>query len=101
MTAAPSSPRFISCKERFGDERRTALVPWEEEIDYEDLIEQHTCVISLTHEGYIKRQLAEAARMAKLAEKKLPKDLDYASLEGLRLEARQKLNKIKLPKEKK
>ncbi len=43
-------------KERFGDARRTELVPWEEEIDYEDLIEQHTCVISLTHEGYIKRQ---------------------------------------------
>ncbi|MBE6618967.1 MAG: DNA gyrase subunit A [Ruminococcaceae bacterium] len=47
---------LLKIKERFGDERRTALVPWEEEIDYEDLIEQHTCVISLTHEGYIKRQ---------------------------------------------
>ncbi len=51
--------------------------------------------VQIKYEGYIKRQLAEAARMAKLAEKKLPKDLDYASLEGLRLEARQKLNKIK------
>ena len=43
-------------KERFGDVRRTELVPMEEEIVYEDLIERHTCVISLTHEGYIKRQ---------------------------------------------
>ena len=51
--------------------------------------------VQIKYEGYIKRQLAEAARMAKLAEKKLPKDLDYSSLEGLRLEARQKLNKIK------
>ncbi|MBQ4065765.1 MAG: tRNA uridine-5-carboxymethylaminomethyl(34) synthesis enzyme MnmG [Clostridia bacterium] len=51
--------------------------------------------VQIKYEGYIKRQLAEAARMAKLAEKKLPPDLDYESLEGLRLEARQKLNKIK------
>ena len=47
---------MIKIKERFGDERRTELVPMEEEIVYEDLIEKHTCVISLTHEGYIKRQ---------------------------------------------
>ena len=51
--------------------------------------------VQIKYEGYIKRQLAEAARMAKLAEKKLPRDLDYSTLEGLRLEARQKLNKIK------
>lgn len=47
---------LMKIKDRFGDPRRTELVPMEEEIDYEDLIEQHTCVISLTHEGYIKRQ---------------------------------------------
>ncbi len=50
---------LLKIKDRFGDKRRTELVPWEEEIDYEDLIEQHTCVISLTHEGYIKRQNSE------------------------------------------
>lgn len=51
--------------------------------------------IELKYEGYIKRQQAEAERMKKLSEKKLPPDFDYSVIEGLRLEARQKLNKIK------
>lgn len=51
--------------------------------------------IELKYEGYIKRQIAEAERMKKLAEKKLPRDFDYSVIEGLSLEARQKLNKIK------
>ncbi len=51
--------------------------------------------VTVKYEGYIKRQKAEASRMTKLAEKKLPPDLDYAAIEGLRLEARQKLGKIK------
>jgi glucose-inhibited division protein A len=49
----------------------------------------------LKYEGYIKRQQNEADRLKKLAEKKLPRDFDYSKIEGLRLEARQKLNKIK------
>ncbi len=51
--------------------------------------------IELKYEGYINRQKREAERVKKLAEKKLPQDFDYAKLGGLRLEARQKLNKIK------
>ena len=51
--------------------------------------------IRLKYDGYIKRQLAEAARSAKLAEKNLPADLDYSSIKGLRLEAQQKLNEVK------
>ncbi len=47
--------------------------------------------VIIKYEGYIKRQLREAARMEKLEEKKLPPDLDYAAIDGLRLEARQKL----------
>ncbi len=51
--------------------------------------------VKIKYDGYIKRQLNEAVKMAKLAEKKLPKELDYSEIEGLRLEARQKLNKIR------
>ena len=51
--------------------------------------------VEIKYEGYIKRQLEEAARMAKLEEKKLPEDIDYSSIDGLRLEARQKLNTVK------
>ncbi len=46
---------LLDIKKRFGDERRTELVPVEDEIILEDLIERHICVITLTRDGYIKR----------------------------------------------
>ena len=45
-------------KNKFGDGRRSELVEATEEIDLEDLIERHTCVITVSHTGYIKRQKA-------------------------------------------
>ena len=51
--------------------------------------------ISVKYEGYIKRQLAEVQRNSKLEEKKLPKDIDYTEIKGLRLEAAEKLNEIR------
>ena len=50
---------LIAIKEKFSDERRTELVESTDEIDLEDLIERHTCVVTLTHTGYIKRQKAD------------------------------------------
>ena len=50
---------LIKIKERFGDERRTELVPLENEILLEDLIERHSCVITMTHGGYFKRLRAD------------------------------------------
>jgi DNA gyrase subunit A len=41
--------------ERFGDERRTEIVPYEEDIDLEDLIPREDMIITISHEGYIKR----------------------------------------------
>ena len=46
-------------KKKYGDERRSELVEASEEIDLEDLIERHTCVITVSHTGYIKRQRAD------------------------------------------
>ena len=51
--------------------------------------------INIKYEGYIKKQLDEVARARKLEEKKLPHDVDYASIKGLRIEAAQKLDKLK------
>ncbi len=42
-------------RDKYGDERRTELTEAVDDIDIEDLIERHTCVITLTREGYIKR----------------------------------------------
>ncbi len=45
-------------RNKFGDERKSEIVEATEEIDLEDLIERHTCVITVSHTGYIKRQKA-------------------------------------------
>ncbi len=46
---------MLEIKERFSDDRRTEIVEAEDEIDLEDLIERHTCVLTVTHSGNIKR----------------------------------------------
>ena len=51
--------------------------------------------IEIKYEGYIQKQLKQVEQMKKLEVKQLPKDFDYNEIEGLRLEAREKLNKIK------
>lgn len=51
--------------------------------------------ISVKYEGYIIRQEQQIKEMRRIECKKIPKDLDYASLKGLRLEAVEKLSKIR------
>ena len=51
--------------------------------------------ISVKYQGYIDRQLRQVAEQRKMEDRPLPADLDYLSMEGLRLEARQKLDQIK------
>ena len=54
-----------------------------------------TVAIRIKYEGYIKRELAEVERQRKLEEKILPKDISYKDILGLRLEAAEKLDKIR------
>jgi len=51
--------------------------------------------IEIKYEGYIQKQLKQVEQMKKLEKKQLPADFDYRQLNGLRLEAQEKLNKIK------
>jgi tRNA uridine 5-carboxymethylaminomethyl modification enzyme len=51
--------------------------------------------ISIKYEGYIKRQMLQVEQFKKLESKRIPADVDYNSIKGLRIEARQKLDKIK------
>jgi len=51
--------------------------------------------IDTKYQGYIDRQLRQVTEMKKLEDKRLPTDLDYSAISGLRLEARQKLDKAK------
>ena len=58
-----------------------------------DVIEQVN--INIKYEGYIKRQKKQVESFKKIESKKLPLDIDYNTISGLRLEAQQKLNLFK------
>ena len=51
--------------------------------------------IAVKYEGYIRRQMAEVAEFARLEHRAIPEDIDYAKIDGLRLEAREKLAAIR------
>ena len=51
--------------------------------------------VQIKYEGYINKQLAQIERFKKLEDKRLPQDMNYNLVEGLRIEACQKLNQIK------
>lgn len=77
------------------------------QIDYRDLIRfdenapelEHDIIdkleINIKYEGYIKTQTEKIEQMKRLEEKKLPTDIDYKTISGLRIEAQEKLNKYK------
>jgi len=47
---------LLDVKKRFGDPRRTAISPDTSDLNVEDLIAEEDCVITISHQGYIKRQ---------------------------------------------
>ena len=51
--------------------------------------------IAVKYEGYIRRQMVEVAEFARLERRAIPEDIDYAKIDGLRLEAREKLAAIR------
>ena len=77
------------------------------ELDYEKLMEidenrpkltkmeEKQVEIQTKYEGYIKLQEEQVEKFKKLEKKMLPNDINYEEIKGLRIEARQKLNKIK------
>ena len=56
---------------------------------------QTTAEVQIKYDGYIKRELSEVARHKKLEEKHLPENICYKDITGLRLEAAEKLDKIR------
>lgn len=72
-----------------------SLAPFDKERPALSLEIREKVQTELKYEGYIKRQQAAILEAKRLENKLLPDDIDYSSLKGLRLEAREKLNKIK------
>lgn len=60
---------------------------------YDPIAEQ--VEISIKYEGYIKRQMLQVEQFKKMEKKQIPEDIDYNAIHGLRLEARQKLSKMR------
>ena len=58
-------------------------------------LEKQEVEIQVKYEGYIKMEETQVEKFKKLEDKKLSEDIDYEKIKGLRLEARQKLNKVK------
>ncbi len=59
----------------------------------DDVVEQIN--INIKYDGYIKRQLKQVEQFKKIEKKKIPVEIDYDDIKNLRLEARQKLKKLK------
>ena len=72
---------LLEIKRKYADPRRTEIVDSEDDIDIEDLIERHECVITLTNSGYIKRLPADTYSAQRRGGKGLiamqTKDEDY------------------------
>ncbi|MBO4980138.1 MAG: DNA gyrase subunit A, partial [Clostridia bacterium] len=50
---------MTAIRDKYGDDRRTEIVEATDEIDLEDLIERHNCIITVSHAGYVKRQASD------------------------------------------
>jgi len=71
-------------------EKLAPIDPDRKELPY-DVVEQVNILIK--YDGYIKRQIKQVEQFKKLEKKKLPQNFDYGEINGLRIEAVQKLNK--------
>ena len=56
---------------------------------------RNTCETDARYEGYLSKAIDQIEKAKRLEDRLLPKDIDYLSIEGLRIEARQKLDKIR------
>ena len=73
----------------------TALTPLDENRPSLPSAVVRTAEIQVKYAGYIKRELAEVERVKRLEEKKLPSDIDYTKILGLKQESAEKLSKIR------
>ena len=71
------------------------LAEIDDEFPHYDEVIAYQVETDVKYEGYIKRQTEQAEQVKKLDDKKLPEDIDYDDIYGLRIEARQKLKAIR------
>ena len=72
----------------------TSFIPQLNECELDEFAIEEVEIIA-KYEGYIVKQIREAKNMAKLDEMKIPRDMDFLNMDGLALEARQKLDQVR------
>ncbi len=92
--AAPNGVRLADLLRR-PSIRYEELAPFDPQRPNLSTAVAETVEISIKYQGYIHRQLRQVEEMKKLERHPLPPDVDYGSIQGLRLEARQKLAQIR------
>lgn len=99
LTDAGSSP--ISTGAKLAELIRRPQIEYDDlaPVDPERPTLTHSAKLSvqteIKYEGYVKRQLDDAKRQEKLEERRIPDDIDYEAIGGLRIEAVQKLSKLR------
>ena len=73
-------------------ENLAEIDPNRPEISYHSSVQVH---VNIKYEGYIKKQLQQIDKFKRMEARTLPADLDYNELEGLRIEAQEKLNRFR------
>ena len=77
------------------------VIPLKDIIEYYQVFDEYskdvleTAEITVRYEGYLKQGLEQIERAKKLEDKLLPEDIDYSKIKGLRLEAQEKLERIR------
>lgn len=111
-TTVPPSDKTNALLEKYGSAKISTGIKLGEllrrpELNYDALAEidperpklpkgvQTTAEINIKYDGYIKRELAEVERLRKLEDRLIPENTDYSKIRGLRLEAAEKLGKIR------
>ena len=94
-TAAPASGVSLQALLRRPEINYDDLAPFDPDRPVLDRRETEQIEIAVKYEGYIARQQRQVEAFAKSEDKAIPADIDYDGIQGLRLEARQKLSKIR------
>lgn len=71
------------------------LMPFDPDNPYLPNVVSEQVEIEIKYEGYLKKQMAQVQEMRKLETRKLPSNINYQRITGLRLEAREKLEKLR------
>ena len=94
-TAAPNSGVSLATLLRRPQIEYNDLTPFDAERPELSRVIAEQVEIQLKYAGYIDRQLRQVKEFTKMENRKLPPDIDYDAVQGLRIEARQKLKKIR------